>query len=215
MEILPGHKIKGKKCPKPIKQWAQCGVSYKVSECLKRNLFEKPTPIQAQGIPIIMSGRDMIGIAKTGSGKTLAFLLPMFRHVLDQPELEADDGPLAIIMTPTRELAMQIAREAKKFTKYLNINVVAIYGGNFFNLITLWSLIDNLIFFYNRNEHLGTDRRTEARHRDNRLHPRSHDRHVSSQQWPRHQSTPRHIRSPRRSRSHVRHGIRTAGQQDT
>lgn len=136
MEILPGQKIKGKKCPKPIKQWAQCGVSYKVGECLKRNLFEKPTPIQAQGIPIIMSGRDMIGIAKTGSGKTLAFLLPMFRHVLDQPELEADDGPIAIIMTPTRELAMQIAKEAKKFTKYLNINVVAIYGGNF-NLITL------------------------------------------------------------------------------
>lgn len=99
---------------------------------MKRNLFEKPTPIQAQGLPIIMSGRDMIGIAKTGSGKTLAFLLPMFRHILDQPELEPDDGPIAVIMTPTRELAMQIAKEAKKFTKYLDINVVAIYGGKFF-----------------------------------------------------------------------------------
>ena len=71
----------------------------------------------------------MIGIAKTGSGKTLAFVLPMFRHILDQPPLEVDDGPIAIIMTPTRELAMQIAKECRKFTKYLNLNVVAVYGG--------------------------------------------------------------------------------------
>ncbi len=127
--LSKGIKTKGKNCPKPIKQWAQCGVSYKVSECLKRHNFDKPTPIQAQAIPIIMSGRDMIGIAKTGSGKTLAFLLPMFRHIMDQEPLETDDGPIAIIMTPTRELAMQIAKECKKFTKHLGINVVAIYGG--------------------------------------------------------------------------------------
>ncbi len=56
--------------------------------------YEKPTPIQTQGIPSIMSGRDVIGIAKTGSGKTLAFLLPMFRHVLDQPPLDELDGPI-------------------------------------------------------------------------------------------------------------------------
>jgi ATP-dependent RNA helicase DDX46/PRP5 len=128
-EELEGIKIRGKNCPKPIKTWAQCGVSFKVLEVLKRNNFEKPTPIQAQGIPIIMSGRDMIGIAKTGSGKTLAFLLPMFRHILDQPPLEVDDGPISIIMTPTRELAMQIAKECKKFTKHLNLNVVPVYGG--------------------------------------------------------------------------------------
>lgn len=59
-----------------------------------RNNLERPTPIQAQAIPIIMSGRDVIGIAKTGSGKTLAFLIPMFRHILDQPPLEEDDGPI-------------------------------------------------------------------------------------------------------------------------
>lgn len=55
-----------------------------------------------------MRGRDVIGIAKTGSGKTLAFLLPMFRHVVDQPPLEDTEGPIALIMTPTRELCMQI-----------------------------------------------------------------------------------------------------------
>ena len=57
-----------------------------------------------------MSGRDMIGIAKTGSGKTLAFLLPLFRHIADQDELEEGDGPIAIIMTPTRELCLQVSK---------------------------------------------------------------------------------------------------------
>ena len=64
-----------------------------------RHGFEKPTPIQAQAIPAIMTGKDLIGIAKTGSGKTLAFLLPMFRHILDQPELEEDDGPIGAVNT--------------------------------------------------------------------------------------------------------------------
>lgn len=85
---LEGIKIRGKDCPKPIKNWAQCGVSKKELDVLKKSNYNKPTPIQAQAIPIVMSGRDAIGIAKTGSGKTLAFLLPMFRHVLDQPPLE-------------------------------------------------------------------------------------------------------------------------------
>lgn len=59
-----------------------------------RHNYEKPTPIQAQAIPAIMSGRDLIGIAKTGSGKTIAFLLPMFRHILDQRPLEDAEGPI-------------------------------------------------------------------------------------------------------------------------
>ena len=88
--------------PKPVKTWSQCGVSQRILDILKKNNYEKPTPIQAQGIPIVMSGMDMIGIAKTGSGKTLAFLLPLFRHMNAQPELEEGDGPIAIIMTPTR-----------------------------------------------------------------------------------------------------------------
>lgn len=96
---------------------------------LRKLGFEKPTPIQAQAIPAIMSGRDLIGIAKTGSGKTLAFLLPMFRHILDQPPLEETDGPIAIIMTPTRELCMQIGKDIKKFTKSLNLHAVCVYGG--------------------------------------------------------------------------------------
>jgi len=76
-----------------------------------------------------MSGRDIIGIAKTGSGKTLAFLLPMFRHILDQPPLEETDGPIGIIMSPTRELCLQIGKECKKFCRALNLRVVCVYGG--------------------------------------------------------------------------------------
>lgn len=59
-----------------------------------RHGYEKPTPIQAQAIPAVMSGRDLIGIAKTGSGKTIAFLLPMFRHIMDQRPLEESEGPI-------------------------------------------------------------------------------------------------------------------------
>ncbi|XP_071516080.1 probable ATP-dependent RNA helicase DDX46 isoform X2 [Panulirus ornatus] len=125
---LEGIKVKGQGCPKPIKTWAQCGVSKRILEVLKKNSYEKPTPIQVQAIPAIMKGRDVIGIAKTGSGKTLAFLLPMFRHIVDQPPLEDTDGPIAIIMTPTRELCMQIGKECKKFARN-NLRVCCVYGG--------------------------------------------------------------------------------------
>ncbi|CAB3406902.1 unnamed protein product [Caenorhabditis bovis] len=121
--------VKGVDCPKPIKTWAQCGLNLKMMNVLKKYNYTKPTPIQTQAIPSIMSGRDVIGIAKTGSGKTLAFLLPMFRHILDQPELEEGDGPIAVIMAPTRELAMQTWKEANKFAKVLNLRVVCVYGG--------------------------------------------------------------------------------------
>lgn len=126
---LENIKIKGKKCPNPIKTWAQCGLPTKVLDVMKKNGYEKPTPIQAQAIPAIMSGRDLIGIAKTGSGKTLAFLLPMFRHVLDQPPLENNDGPIVVILTPTRELAIQIYTECRKFSKQLKLWSVCVYGG--------------------------------------------------------------------------------------
>uniref|UniRef100_A0A8B9MZQ2 Probable ATP-dependent RNA helicase DDX46 n=1 Tax=Accipiter nisus TaxID=211598 RepID=A0A8B9MZQ2_9AVES len=94
-----------------------------------RHGYEKPTPIQTQAIPAIMNGRDLIGIAKTGSGKTIAFLLPMFRHIMDQRALEEGEGPIAVIMTPTRELALQITKECKKFSKTLGLRVVCVYGG--------------------------------------------------------------------------------------
>lgn len=84
---------------------------------LQQHNYQKPFPIQQFAIPCIMSGRDVIGVARTGSGKTLAFLLPMFRHILYQPPLSEGEGPIAIVMAPARELAAQIYAECKKFTK--------------------------------------------------------------------------------------------------
>lgn len=74
--------------------------------CFLRHGYEKPTPIQTQAIPAIMSGRDLIGIAKTGSGKTIAFLLPMFRHIMDQRSLEEGEGPIGTV--PFTKLCFQI-----------------------------------------------------------------------------------------------------------
>ena len=122
-------KITGKNCPRPIKAFTQCGLNDKILKVLKNKNYTKPTPIQCQAIPALMKGEDVIGIAKTGSGKTLAFLLPMFRHILDQPPLEENDGPIALLMAPTRELALQIHQEAKMFCKAVKLRSVCVYGG--------------------------------------------------------------------------------------
>ncbi|PHZ07313.1 P-loop containing nucleoside triphosphate hydrolase protein [Rhizopus microsporus ATCC 52813] len=127
---LDGIKIRGVNCPKPITKWTHCGLPAGCLEVIRKLKYEKPTAIQAQAIPAVMNGRDVIGVAKTGSGKTIAFLLPMFRHIKDQRPLEAGEGPIAVIMTPTRELATQIHKECKPFLKVLNLRAVCAYGGS-------------------------------------------------------------------------------------
>ncbi|KAL0900531.1 hypothetical protein Bca101_084492 [Brassica carinata] len=77
-----------------------------------------------------MSGRDCIAVAATGSGKTLGFVLPMLRHIKDQPPVESGDGPIGLVMAPTRELVQQIHTDIKKFAKSLSIRCVAVYGGS-------------------------------------------------------------------------------------
>ncbi|KAH6576916.1 hypothetical protein BASA60_004318 [Batrachochytrium salamandrivorans] len=112
---LDGIKIRGVRCPKPIEKWTHFGMPPGVLEVIRRVLkYERPSSIQSQAIPAIVGGRDVIGIAKTGSGKTIAFLLPMFRHIKDQRPIQAMEGPIALIMTPTRELAVQIHPELKR-----------------------------------------------------------------------------------------------------
>ncbi|KAL3513495.1 hypothetical protein ACH5RR_026212 [Cinchona calisaya] len=123
-------KIHGKDVPKPVKTWHQTGLSTKILEAIKKLNYEKPMPIQAQALPIIMSGRDCIGIAKTGSGKTLAFVLPMLRHIKDQTPLSSGDGPIGLVMAPTRELVQQIHSDVKKFAKMLGLSCVPVYGGS-------------------------------------------------------------------------------------
>jgi ATP-dependent RNA helicase DDX46/PRP5 len=122
---MDGIKIRGADCPKPVRNWGAFGLPAGCYDVIKKLGYTAPTSIQAQAIPAIMSGRDIIGVAKTGSGKTIAFLLPLFRHIKDQRPLETGEGPMALIMTPTRELATQIWRESKPFLTALNMRVSA------------------------------------------------------------------------------------------
>ena len=126
---LDGIKVRGVDVPKPVQKWAQCGLGVQTLDVIRKLGYENPTSIQSQAIPAIMSGRDVIGVAKTGSGKTIAFLLPMFRHIMDQRPLASMEGPIGLIMTPTRELATQIHKECKPFLKALNLRAVCAYGG--------------------------------------------------------------------------------------
>ncbi|KAL8645958.1 MAG: hypothetical protein Q9226_007066 [Calogaya cf. arnoldii] len=126
---LDGIKIRGIEAPKPVQKWSQCGLGAQSLEVIQKLGYERPTSIQTQAVPSIMSGRDVIGVAKTGSGKTIAFLLPMFRHIKDQRPIDSLDGPVGLVMTPTRELATQIHKECKPFLKALNLRAVCAYGG--------------------------------------------------------------------------------------
>lgn len=130
---LGNMKIRGTGCPLPITRWSQLGLTTEVMNFIIRDLkYEHPTPIQAQAIPAIMSGRDVIGISKTGSGKTISYLLPMLRQIKAQRPLGKDEtGPLGLVLAPTRELALQIHEEVEKFTKNdTSIHSICCTGGS-------------------------------------------------------------------------------------
>lgn len=92
--------------------------------------FSAPTPVQAAAWPLLFAGRDVIGIAETGSGKTLAFGLPCLKKMMDSKSNgKPSPHPKAVILTPTRELAMQIHDQLQKFATLVNIQVTCIFGG--------------------------------------------------------------------------------------
>ncbi|CAL8274539.1 unnamed protein product [Lota lota] len=122
-------RVSGALPPKPSTSFAHFGFDEQLMHQIRKSEYTQPTPIQCQGVPIALSGRDMIGIAKTGSGKTAAFIWPMLVHIMDQKELEPGDGPIAIIVCPTRELCQQIHAECKRFGKAYSLRSVAVYGG--------------------------------------------------------------------------------------
>ncbi|XP_043531283.1 ATP-dependent RNA helicase DDX42 isoform X1 [Chiloscyllium plagiosum] len=122
-------RVSGADPPKPCSSFAHFGFDEQLMHQIRKSEYTQPTPIQCQGVPIALSGRDMIGIAKTGSGKTAAFIWPMLIHIMDQRELEPGDGPIGVIVCPTRELCQQIHSECRKFGKAYNLRSVAVYGG--------------------------------------------------------------------------------------
>lgn len=115
--------------PRPAKAFEHFRLPDKLQREIERQGFGAPTPVQKQAVPCVMRGLDVVAQARTGSGKTLAYVLPMLVHLLDQPALAPGDGPIAIILAPTRELAAQIHRETRKFAKRVNVRVGAVYGG--------------------------------------------------------------------------------------
>nr|CAH7769312.1 unnamed protein product [Callosobruchus chinensis] len=125
--------IKGGKIPEPIRNWKESGIQKECLEIVEKVGYKEPTPIQRQAIPIGMQNRDIIGVAETGSGKTLAFLIPLLSWIQSLPKIErtedADQGPYAIILAPTRELAQQIEEETVKFGQPLGIRTVVVVGG--------------------------------------------------------------------------------------
>ncbi|XP_037957327.1 probable ATP-dependent RNA helicase DDX23 [Teleopsis dalmanni] len=125
--------IKGGKIPNPIRSWGESGFPKEIIEIIDKVGYKEPTPIQRQAIPIGLQNRDIIGVAETGSGKTLAFLIPLLSWIQSLPKIErledVDQGPYAIIMAPTRELAQQIEEETTKFGQPLGIRTVVVVGG--------------------------------------------------------------------------------------
>ncbi|MGS0681018.1 DEAD/DEAH box helicase [Shewanella sp. 125m-7] len=96
-----------------------------ISECG----YEKMTPIQQQAIPAVRRGQDVLASAQTGTGKTAAFALPILQKMLDNPSVTGRSNARALILTPTRELAAQIADNINDYAKYLDMKIVTIYGG--------------------------------------------------------------------------------------
>jgi len=104
-------------------RFEELGLSAEITKALKENGFEAPFPIQQEAIPFILRGIDVIGQAHTGTGKTAAFALPILTKIKHR-------GPVqVVILTPTRELAVQVTAEIGKFARYTGIRAVSIYGG--------------------------------------------------------------------------------------
>uniref|UniRef100_A0A8D2LYB8 RNA helicase n=1 Tax=Varanus komodoensis TaxID=61221 RepID=A0A8D2LYB8_VARKO len=118
-----------KRCiPNPICEFEDAFRHYPdIMVNIRKVGFQNPTPIQSQAWPIILQGFDLIGIAQTGTGKTLAYLMPGFIHLDLQPR-EKRGGPGMLVLTPTRELALQVEAECSKYS-YKGIKSICIYGG--------------------------------------------------------------------------------------
>lgn len=121
--------VQGKNIPRPVETFDEAGFPQYVLSEVKAQGFEKPTSIQSQGWPMALSGRDVVGIAETGSGKTLSYCLPAIVHINAQPLLAPGDGPIVLVLAPTRELAVQIQAEITKFGKSSRIRNTCVYGG--------------------------------------------------------------------------------------
>ncbi|GFZ12965.1 P-loop containing nucleoside triphosphate hydrolases superfamily protein [Actinidia rufa] len=124
----------GDNVPPPVNTFAEIDLGEALNQNIRRCKYVKPTPVQRHAIPISLAGRDLMACAQTGSGKTAAFCFPIISGIMkDQFAQRRPRGrvafPLALILSPTRELSMQIHEEARKFAYQTGVKVVVAYGG--------------------------------------------------------------------------------------
>ena len=106
--------------------FASLGLDPKIVDALTALGYEEPTPIQRETIPPLIEGRDLLGQAATGTGKTAAFALPILQRILNEGKSE---GPTAVVLVPTRELAVQVSEAIHRYGKALGVRVLPVYGG--------------------------------------------------------------------------------------
>ena len=100
-----------------------------LKKSLKAQKYSQPTPIQAQAIPYLLQGRDLLGCAQTGTGKTAAFALPMLQRLFLTKRRPGKRQARSLVLTPTRELAVQIGESFRRYGKHTNLRYSVIYGG--------------------------------------------------------------------------------------
>ncbi|MGE3148654.1 MAG: DEAD/DEAH box helicase [Pseudorhodoplanes sp.] len=109
--------------------FADLGLSQPILRALSEERYENPTPIQAQTIPHLLAGRDVVGIAQTGTGKTAAFALPILHHLANQPVRAERKSCRVLVLSPTRELSSQIVDSFKTYGRHLRVSVTLAIGG--------------------------------------------------------------------------------------
>src|ERR1700745_292390 len=109
-----------------MNKFSELTLSATLQSNLTRNGFVQPTPVQSEAIPPALEGRDVVATAQTGTGKTLAFVLPLLESLLKQP---IETGVSAVILSPTRELAIQIHETFLKLAKHTGIRDAVVVGG--------------------------------------------------------------------------------------
>jgi len=110
-------------------KFSQLGLAEPILKALSAKGYDVPTPIQAQAIPALLDGRDLCGIAQTGTGKTAAFALPSLHYLAANPKPRAPGSCRMLILSPTRELASQIAQSFVDYGKFLRLTVATVFGG--------------------------------------------------------------------------------------
>src|SRR5881398_310654 len=116
----------------PTVRFADFGLAPEIQRALSDQGYVHPTPIQAQAIPLVLQGRDVMGAAQTGTGKTAAFSIPLLQKMMRHETASVSPArhPVrALVLAPTRELADQVAQNIKAYAKHSNLRVAVVFGG--------------------------------------------------------------------------------------